>query len=69
MPCAPGRSLGSEVYVYHHNQNMIAIVAVRANVILGRPFCSTYRTICFHFLGKYDILSQKVPLYCVSIIL
>jgi hypothetical protein len=29
-------SLGSEVDIYYHNQNMIAIVAVWPNVILGR---------------------------------
>jgi hypothetical protein len=30
------RSLGSEVYIYPNKQNMIAIVAVRPNIILGR---------------------------------
>jgi hypothetical protein len=35
MPRAANHELGSEVYIYRHNQNMIAIIAVRRNVVLG----------------------------------
>jgi hypothetical protein len=38
------RSLGSEVYIYLHNQNMIAIVAVRPNVILDRQYLLSPQT-------------------------
>jgi hypothetical protein len=31
-----GRSLASALYIYHHKQNMTAIVAVQPNVILGQ---------------------------------
>jgi hypothetical protein len=38
MPRAPDRSIGSEIDIYHNKQSMIAIVAVRLNVILGRQY-------------------------------
>jgi hypothetical protein len=36
--CALGRWLGSEVDIYRQNQNMISIVAIQPNVILGRQY-------------------------------
>jgi hypothetical protein len=38
MPRAPDRSIGCEVDMYQNKQNMIAIVAVRLNVIPGRHY-------------------------------
>jgi hypothetical protein len=52
------RSLGSEVYIYRINKSMIAIVAVRPNVILGRQylFSPQKELSVFIFLGKHDML-------------
>jgi hypothetical protein len=55
------RSLGSDVYIYRHKQNMIAIVAVRPNVLLGRQylFCPQIKPFIFIFWENMTYCSKK----------
>jgi hypothetical protein len=48
----------SLIYIYHNNQNMITIVAVRPNDIIGWQylFSGQIEPLVFFFLAKYDIL-------------
>jgi hypothetical protein len=63
MPRALDRSLGSEVYIYRHNQNVIGLVAVQPDVILGRQFLFSpqIESYVFIFCKNMTYCNKSIP--------